>query len=127
MDLKPETIKWRDKTYNLSKEDMFDLAIATQSPTAREALGGSTEAKLMGSEANAAVARLQKRGKGELINAYETYSNGGQGSLGMLSENDQLWGNLFSANQPTLFGGVRKVSETIAKKQYKEGLRKKLI
>lgn len=125
MDLKPETIKWKDKTYNLSKEDMFDLAIATQSPTAREALSGSTEAKLMGSEANAAVARLQKRGKGELINAYKTYNSDTQNRLGMLSENDQLWGNLFSGNEPTLFGGVKKVSETIAKKQYKEGLSKK--
>lgn len=71
IDLKPQTIVYKDKKYTLSKEDMLDLAIYKKGNLGFvQSLFGGEEAKALEQESKMAFARLTKRGKGALAEAY---------------------------------------------------------
>ena len=70
-DFKPQTITYKDKNYTLTKEDMLDLAIYKKGDLGfLESLFGGDDAKLLEQDSKMALARLTKRGKGALAEAY---------------------------------------------------------
>jgi len=71
IDLKPQTIIYKDKKYTLTKDDMLDLAIYKKGNLGFiQSIFGGDETKALETESKMALSRLTKRGKGELVEAY---------------------------------------------------------
>jgi hypothetical protein len=116
MDIPTKRIKIGDKTYDLTKEDMFDIALANEGGASIwQTLSSSADAKVLDSEAAAAKARLLKKGKGALLDAYANDNRGfwSLSTSGMVNVNSNLW------------SGVKTIGNLISDKQFKEGLSKK--
>lgn len=70
-DFKPQTITYKDKNYTLTKDDMLDLAIYKKGNLGfMQSVFGGDDSKLLEQESKMALARLNKRGKGALAEAY---------------------------------------------------------
>jgi hypothetical protein len=70
-DFKPQTIIYKDKEYTLTKDDMLDLAIYKKGDLGFfQSLFSSDETKALEQDSKMALSRLQKRGKGDLVEAY---------------------------------------------------------
>lgn len=68
---KPQSITYKDKQYTLSKDDMLDLAIYKKGNLGfMQSIFGGDDTKALAQESKMALARLTKRGKGELAEAY---------------------------------------------------------
>jgi hypothetical protein len=68
---KPQVITYKDKKYTLDKQDMLDLAIYKKGNLGfMQSLFGGEETKALEQESKMALARLTKRGKGALAEAY---------------------------------------------------------
>ena len=71
-DFKPQTITYKDKNYTLTKDDMLDLAIYKKGNLGfMQSIFAGEDTKLLEQESKMALARLAKRGKAELAEAYE--------------------------------------------------------
>jgi hypothetical protein len=116
MNIPTKRIKIGDKTYDLTKEDMFDIALANEGGASIwQTLTSSADAKVLDSEAAAAKARLLKKGKGALLDAYANDNPGffNISTSGDVNVNSNLW------------SGVKTIGNLIGDKQFKEGLSKK--
>ncbi len=70
-DVKPQTITYKDKTYKLDKQDMLDLAIYKKGNLGfMQSIFGGDDASLLEQESKFALARLTKRGKADVAEAY---------------------------------------------------------
>jgi hypothetical protein len=116
MNIPTKRIKIGDKTYDLTKEDMFDIALANEGGASIwQTLTSSADAKVLDSEAAAAKSRLLKKGKGALLDAYPNDNPGffNISTSGVVNVNSNLW------------SGVKTIGNLIGDKQFKEGLSKK--
>jgi hypothetical protein len=116
MNIPTKRIKIGEKTYELTKEDMFDIALAAQGGASIwQTITSSAEGKVLDSEATAAKARLLKKGKGALLDAYANDNPGfwNISTSGEVNVNSNLW------------SGVKTIGNLIGDKQFKEGLVKK--
>jgi hypothetical protein len=116
MNIPAKRIKIGEKTYELTKEDMFDIALAAQGGASIwQTITSSAEGKVLDSEATAAKARLLKKGKGALLDAYANDNPGfwNISTSGEVNVNSNLW------------SGVKTIGNLIGDKQFKEGLVKK--
>jgi hypothetical protein len=110
IDLKPQTIIYKDKKYTLTKEDMFDLAIYKKGNLGfLESLFGGDEAKLLEQDSKMAFSRLQRRGKGELAEAF-------------LKDNENVIvddkGKSVNVQSSSFFEGVRNIANLPSKIMY---------
>jgi len=71
VDFKPQTMIWQDKKYTLTKDDLLDLAIYKRGNTGWfGSLVGGEDGRALQQDSKMALARLTKRGKGALAEAY---------------------------------------------------------
>jgi len=69
--VQPQTITYKDKTYKLDKQDMLDLAIYKKGNLGfMQSIFGGDDARLLEQESKFALARLAKRGKAAVAEAY---------------------------------------------------------
>ena len=69
--VQPQTITYKDKTYKLDKQDMLDLAIYKKGNLGfMQSIFGGEDSKLLEQESKFALARLAKRGKADVAEAY---------------------------------------------------------
>lgn len=70
-DFKPQVITYKDKTYKLDKQDMLDLAIYKKGNLGfLQSIFGGDDASLLEQDSKFALARLTKRGKAAVAEAY---------------------------------------------------------
>ncbi len=75
-DFKPQTITYKDKNYTLTKDDMLDLAIYKKGDLGFiQSVFGGEDTRSLEQESKMALARLAKRGKAELAEAYKNDEN----------------------------------------------------
>jgi hypothetical protein len=114
MNFAPQRITWKDKTYDLTKEDMFDIALAAQGgASVWQTITSSADAKVLDSEAAAAKARLLKKGKAGALDAYVAENQSSFFGLVQMKANESKW------------AGVNTINTLIDDKKFKEGLVKK--
>lgn len=71
LDIKPQTITYKDKTYTLTKEDMLDIAIYKKGNIGlMGSLFSGEDGRALQQDSKMALSRLAKRGKAELAEAY---------------------------------------------------------
>lgn len=114
MSFAPQRVTWKDKTYDLTKEDMFDIALAAQGgASVFQTLTSSADGKVLDSEAAAAKARLLKKGKAGALDAYMAENQSSFFGLVQIKANQSKW------------AGVNTINTLIDDKKFKEGLVKK--
>ncbi len=70
-DFKPQVITYKDKKYTIDKQDFLDLAIYKKGNLGFiQSIFGGDDARLLEQESKFALARLTKRGKAEIAEAY---------------------------------------------------------
>jgi hypothetical protein len=70
-DFKPQVITYNDRKYTVDKQDMLDLAIYKKGNLGfMQSIFGGEDSRLLEEESKFALARLTKRGKGALAEAY---------------------------------------------------------
>jgi len=74
--IKPQKITFKDVTYDMTRQDMYDLAIVAKGGSSVwQTITLDSDRKALDNQMKAARNRLIKKGKGELIDAYEIDSS----------------------------------------------------
>tara|TARA_R110000868_G_scaffold206768_5_gene455646 strand:+ start:4976 stop:7732 length:2757 start_codon:yes stop_codon:yes gene_type:complete len=133
-DIKPQKVKLYGKEYNLSKDDIFDLAVFLKG---HQSSTGFLNDKSARDAAHAAEKRLMARGNEPLIEAYLRSNVASGGPVGVITMAERLFGswNRISSNVTDVFKSdapldvdfsqVDKVYKIIDNEQWTEGIKKK--
>jgi len=130
MDIKPQTITYLDKSYELTKSDIFDLAIYNKGRLAKlNAIVNPEEARIYEHESENALQRLTQRGKGNLVEAFIEDEQSKVNASGIPVNIKDVYRGLrynsegFGSNRD--WSQVKKVQDVIANKEYNEAMTKK--